>query len=94
MKYLPNLFFVVPHFHVILFCSGKNIQLSKTLSLHLKLRLCIYIRLVLSHFFHIPIYLFLCYVGHCHHSMACPQVVDGGDGLQIWRVAINILNKQ
>jgi hypothetical protein len=23
----------------------------------------------------------------CHHGMACPQVVDGGDGLQIWRVA-------
>jgi hypothetical protein len=26
--------------------------------------------------------------------MACPQVVDGGDGLQLWRVAVNILNKQ
>jgi hypothetical protein len=26
--------------------------------------------------------------------MAPPQVVDGGDGLQIWRVAANILNKQ
>jgi hypothetical protein len=26
--------------------------------------------------------------------MARPQVVDGGDGLQIWRVAVNILNKQ
>jgi hypothetical protein len=26
--------------------------------------------------------------------MACPQVVDGGDGLQIWKVAVNILNKQ
>jgi hypothetical protein len=26
--------------------------------------------------------------------MACPQVADGGDGLQIWRVAANILNKQ
>jgi hypothetical protein len=30
----------------------------------------------------------------CHHSMARPQVADGGDGLQIWRVAANILNKQ
>jgi hypothetical protein len=30
----------------------------------------------------------------CHHGMARPQVVDGGDGLQIWRVAANILNKQ
>jgi hypothetical protein len=26
--------------------------------------------------------------------MARPQVVDGGDGLQIWRVAANVLNKQ
>jgi hypothetical protein len=29
----------------------------------------------------------------CHHDMARPQVADG-DGLQIWRVAANILNKQ
>jgi hypothetical protein len=29
-----------------------------------------------------------------HHGIACPQVVDGEDGLQIWRVAANILNKQ
>jgi len=29
-----------------------------------------------------------------HHSMACLQVVDGGDGFQIWRAAANILNKQ
>jgi hypothetical protein len=26
--------------------------------------------------------------------MARPQVSNGGDGLQIWRVAANILNKQ
>jgi hypothetical protein len=26
--------------------------------------------------------------------MTCPQVVDGGDELHIWRVAANILNKQ
>jgi hypothetical protein len=26
--------------------------------------------------------------------MARPQVADGGDGLQIWRVAANILNKK
>jgi hypothetical protein len=26
--------------------------------------------------------------------MARPQIADGGDGLQIWRVAANILNKQ
>jgi hypothetical protein len=30
----------------------------------------------------------------CHHSMARPQVADRGDGLRIWRVAANILNKQ
>jgi hypothetical protein len=29
-----------------------------------------------------------------HHDMERPQVADGGDGLQIWRVAANILNKQ
>jgi hypothetical protein len=26
--------------------------------------------------------------------MARPQVADGGDGLQIWRAAVNILNVQ
>jgi hypothetical protein len=26
--------------------------------------------------------------------MARPQVADGGDNLQIWKVAANILNKQ
>jgi hypothetical protein len=30
----------------------------------------------------------------CHHGMARPQVADGRDSLQIWRVAANILNKQ
>jgi hypothetical protein len=30
----------------------------------------------------------------CHHSMARPQVVDGGNTLQVWRVAANILKKQ
>jgi hypothetical protein len=30
----------------------------------------------------------------CHHFTARSQVADGGDGLQIWRVAANILNKQ
>jgi hypothetical protein len=29
----------------------------------------------------------------CHHGMARPQVVDGGDGLQPWKVAVIILNK-
>jgi hypothetical protein len=27
-------------------------------------------------------------------SMARPQVADGGNTLQVWRVAANILNKQ
>jgi hypothetical protein len=31
---------------------------------------------------------------HCHHGMARRQVVDRGDGLQIWREAVNIVNKQ
>jgi hypothetical protein len=26
--------------------------------------------------------------------MVHPQVVDTGDGLQIWRVAVNVLNKE
>jgi hypothetical protein len=30
----------------------------------------------------------------CHHSMVCPRVADGRDGLQLWRLAVNILNKQ
>jgi hypothetical protein len=31
---------------------------------------------------------------HCHHGMARPRVADRGDGLQIWRVSANMLNKQ
>jgi hypothetical protein len=34
------------------------------------------------------------YVGPCHHSMMRLWIVDGGESLQIWRVAANILNKQ
>jgi hypothetical protein len=30
----------------------------------------------------------------CHYGMVRLQVADGGDGLQIWRVTANILNKQ
>jgi hypothetical protein len=30
----------------------------------------------------------------CHHGMARPQVADGGDFLQVWRLAANMLNKQ
>jgi hypothetical protein len=29
----------------------------------------------------------------CHRGMGRPRVADGGDGLQIWRVAANILKK-
>jgi hypothetical protein len=29
-----------------------------------------------------------------HHGVMHTQVVDGGDSLQIWRVAANILTKQ
>jgi hypothetical protein len=35
-----------------------------------------------------------CYLCPCHHGVACPPVGDGGDDLQIWRVAANLLNKQ
>jgi hypothetical protein len=31
---------------------------------------------------------------HCHHGMARPQVAEGGDALQVWRVAADILNKK
>jgi len=34
------------------------------------------------------------YMSTCHHGTVHPLVVDGGDGLQIWRVAWNISNKQ
>jgi hypothetical protein len=34
------------------------------------------------------------YVDPCHHNMMYPHVADGEDGLHIWRIAGNILNKQ
>jgi hypothetical protein len=30
----------------------------------------------------------------CHHSRVCPRVADRRDGLKLWRLAANILNKQ
>jgi hypothetical protein len=30
----------------------------------------------------------------CHHGLARPQVADGDDGLQICKVAANVLSKQ
>jgi len=29
----------------------------------------------------------------CHHGIMHPQVADGGDDLQIWNIAMNILKK-
>jgi hypothetical protein len=33
-------------------------------------------------------------MGPYHNGVARPRFMDGGHGLQIWRVAANILNKQ
>jgi hypothetical protein len=30
----------------------------------------------------------------CNHGMMCPKFADRGQGLQIWKVSVNILNKQ
>jgi hypothetical protein len=30
----------------------------------------------------------------CHHGMARPQLEDGGDGLQMCKVATKVVNKQ
>jgi len=30
-------------------------------------------------------------VGPHHRGLTCPQLVDGGEGLQIWRVVVNIV---
>jgi hypothetical protein len=30
----------------------------------------------------------------CHYGMARRQVADGGDAIQLWMAAANILNKQ
>jgi hypothetical protein len=34
------------------------------------------------------------YLCHCNNGMARPRVADGGYGLQMWRVARNILTEQ
>jgi hypothetical protein len=36
----------------------------------------------------------LLYMGPYHHDLACRRVADVGDGLQVWKVATNVLNKQ
>jgi hypothetical protein len=33
-------------------------------------------------------------VGPCHHGMERPRDADGGDALQVWKVAASIWNKQ
>jgi hypothetical protein len=33
-------------------------------------------------------------VGTCHHGILRPGIVVGGDGLQMWTVAVSLLNKQ
>ena len=33
-------------------------------------------------------------MGLCHFDIMHPQVTDGRDNLQIWRVDVNILNQQ
>jgi len=35
-----------------------------------------------------------CYMGPYHHGIIHFHVVDGGDGLQIWRVAASSSNEQ
>jgi hypothetical protein len=40
------------------------------------------------------VYIYFSYMNPCHHSMVHPWIMDGGDGLQVWRIAANILNKQ
>jgi hypothetical protein len=51
------------------------------------------------HFRAIRIFSHICCDTHvrwvsCHHGMVRPQVVVGGDALQLWREAANILIKQ
>jgi len=35
-----------------------------------------------------------CYMDSCHLGMVHPQIMVGGDSFQMWRVAVNIQNKQ
>jgi len=34
------------------------------------------------------------HVRHCLNDTACPRVENEGDGLKIWRVGANVLNKE
>lgn len=33
-------------------------------------------------------------MGPCHHVIARPRVGHGGEGTQMWRVAVNMLSKE
>jgi hypothetical protein len=59
------------------------------------LHIMMYCRCKQCHYF-LAQYTFNCHVRWvpCHHGMAHPQVADGGDAPQFWRVPVNILNKQ
>jgi hypothetical protein len=72
-----------------------SICLSVCLSIYLSINLWLYSLLLgLSRYFSFLIFYIHVRWVPCPHGMARPQVADGGDGLQIWRVASNILNKQ
>jgi hypothetical protein len=30
----------------------------------------------------------------CHHNMACHDFAEGGKDLEMWRVTVNVLNKE
>jgi len=44
--------------------------------------------------FNILKYFFLIRPFSFHHGMAHPYVVDGEDGFQMWKIVMNMLNKQ
>jgi hypothetical protein len=33
-----------------------------------------------------------CYVNPCYHGIGHPGTADGRDGIQMWMVAVNVLN--
>jgi hypothetical protein len=70
------------HFDYVILILACNYNLI--LCIHNKHDIQIWVALLWNHVKSVP----------CHHGTACPQVVDGADGLQIWRVTANILNKQ
>jgi hypothetical protein len=66
--------------HIYAFMKFQyNENLKIYWSVYMSVFICIYVKL---HVTWVP----------CHHGMAHPKVADGGDALQFWRVAVNILN--